>query len=381
MSRVKSLVLTAALIAVGAILPMAFHAIPKGGNIFLPMHIPVLLCGFICGPLLGLFAGVATPVISAFATGMPPMTVLPGMACELACYGFATGIFIRIIKTKYKPLNFYLSLIAAMLIGRAVSGFVNGVIISLGSYTFQAWLTASFALSLPGIVIQLLLIPQLLYALEKSGLFQPDVSDLWGVGSLKNVKRCKDYFNSVASSWDAKEKITPDRLSALMDFVGIEEGDRILDVGCGTGIIDALLIEKGASSVTALDVAEEMIKIASEKKPSPKIEYIAADFYSFEGKGYDKAVVFNAFPHFTDRAAFASKLASALKDGGTFAIIHSASPSVINSFHTGIKRISKRLRPATEESLVFNRYFDVVTIVDDGQSYLIKGVKKVYEAK
>ena len=263
MSRVKSLVLTAALIAVGVILPMAFHAIPKGGNIFLPMHIPVLLCGFICGPLLGLFAGVITPVISAFATGMPPMTVLPGMACELACYGFATGIFIRIIKTKYKPLNFYLSLIAAMLIGRAVSGFVNGVIISLGSYTFQAWLTASFALSLPGIVIQLLLIPQLLYALEKSGLFQPDVSDLWGVGSLKNVKRCKDYFNSVASSWDAKEKITPDRLSALMDFVGIEEGDRILDVGCGTGIIDALLIEKGASSVTALDVAEEMIKIAS----------------------------------------------------------------------------------------------------------------------
>ena len=198
MSRVKSLVLTAALIAVGVILPMAFHAIPKGGNIFLPMHIPVLLCGFICGPLLGLFAGVITPVISAFATGMPPMTVLPGMACELACYGFATGIFIRIIKTKYKPLNFYLSLIAAMLIGRAVSGFVNGVIISLGSYTFQAWLTASFALSLPGIVIQLLLIPQLLYALEKSGLFQPDVSDLWGVGSLKNVKRCKDYFNSVA---------------------------------------------------------------------------------------------------------------------------------------------------------------------------------------
>ena len=80
MSRVKSLVLTAALIAVGVILPMAFHAIPKGGNIFLPMHIPVLLCGFICGPLLGLFAGVITPVISAFATGMPPMTVLPGMA-------------------------------------------------------------------------------------------------------------------------------------------------------------------------------------------------------------------------------------------------------------------------------------------------------------
>lgn len=87
MQRVKSLVLTAVLIAVGIVLPMAFHAIPKGGNIFLPMHIPVLLCGFLCGPVLGAFAGVITPVLSSFATGMPPMTILPAMRRSLPSTG------------------------------------------------------------------------------------------------------------------------------------------------------------------------------------------------------------------------------------------------------------------------------------------------------
>lgn len=376
MQRVKSLVLTAVLIAVGIVLPMAFHAIPKGGNIFLPMHIPVLLCGFLCGPVLGTFAGVITPALSSFATGMPPMTILPAMAAELAVYGFATGILIRLIRTKYQPLNLYLALIVAMLCGRAVSGVVNGLILSVGKYSVQMWLTASFVLSWPGILIQLLLIPQLLFALEKAGIFVPDRRDLWGVGSLKNVRVCKSYFNAAAADWDSKGGVSPERLKQLVALSGVRAGERVLDVGCGTGVIDPVLLELGAAEVVAVDVADEMIAVARSKRKNPRVTYMALDFYGFHGREFDRVVVYNAFPHFMDRNAFAAKVAACLKEGGTFAVIHSASAAEINARHTGVKRISRRLRPATEEAVAFRPFFEIEELADNENYYLIRGVRK-----
>ena len=87
----KQLVLAALCVALGVVLPVAFHSIPNAGSVLLPMHIPVLLCGLVCGPVYGLLSGILTPLLSSMITGMPPMAYLPGMLCELSAYGLAAG--------------------------------------------------------------------------------------------------------------------------------------------------------------------------------------------------------------------------------------------------------------------------------------------------
>lgn len=83
-NQTVNLVMTGLCIAIGIVLPMAFHSVPNAGSVILPMHIPVLLCGLICGPIYGLASGILTPALSSLLTQMPPMAYLPSMLCELA---------------------------------------------------------------------------------------------------------------------------------------------------------------------------------------------------------------------------------------------------------------------------------------------------------
>lgn len=168
MNRTKKLVITAFCAALCVVLPMAFHAIPNAGSVFLPMHIPALLCGFLCGWPYGLACGLLGPCLSSLITGMPPAAVLPAMACELAVYGAVTGVLFPRVKTPSQMANIYICLTAAMLCGRAASGALNALIFRAGSYSMEIWLAAAFTTALPGIAIQLVFIPMILTALERS---------------------------------------------------------------------------------------------------------------------------------------------------------------------------------------------------------------------
>ncbi len=170
MSVVKKSILTAVCVALCVVLPQAFHAIPNAGSIYLPMHIPVLLCGLICGGSYGLLCGLAGPVLSSLFTGMPPVAMLPSMMVECAVYGLVTGFMMRVVRTKRLYGDLYLSLSVAMLLGRVVSGVAKALIFSAGSYSVAAWATGSFVTSLPGIVIQLALLPTITVALMKARL-------------------------------------------------------------------------------------------------------------------------------------------------------------------------------------------------------------------
>lgn len=168
MNRTKQIVLAAMCIAIGVVLPQAFHAIPNAGSIILPMHIPVLLSGFICGPLFGAICGVITPLLSHLIFMMPPTPILLGMMCELAAYGLLTGLLSHVIKNTNKLAKIYCVLILSMLIGRVTYGILNSLIFRVGSYSLQMWLAAAFTTALPGILIQLVLIPAVLLALDKA---------------------------------------------------------------------------------------------------------------------------------------------------------------------------------------------------------------------
>ena len=169
-SKTRRLVLTALFIAIGVVLPQAFHAIPNAGSIFLPMHIPVLIAGFAVGPLFGAICGILTPILSHLIFGMPPAMMLAQMICELAVYGFMTGLLNSLIKIKNPVVKNYAVLILSMLSGRLAYGILNALIFKAGSYSLQAWLSAAFISALPGIAIQLILIPILVARLRKADL-------------------------------------------------------------------------------------------------------------------------------------------------------------------------------------------------------------------
>ena len=167
MTPVKRTVLAALCAALCVILPMAFHAVPDGGSIFLPMHIPVLICGMLCGWPYGFICGLLGPALSSLLTMMPPAAYLPAMMVECAVYGLVSGAMLLLVHTKNTRLDLYIALITAMLAGRVVSGIAKALIFSPG-ITIAYWITANFVTALPGIVIQLVLIPQLVNLLVKT---------------------------------------------------------------------------------------------------------------------------------------------------------------------------------------------------------------------
>lgn len=169
LSPVKKIILTALMIALCVVLPIAFHSIPNGGSIFLPMHIPVLLCGLVCGWGYGGLCGLVGPLLSSLLTGMPPAAILPGMMVECCVYGLVTGLMMRYVRTGKTTLDLYLSLVAAMLLGRVLSGIAKALIFTPGM-SLAAWAAASFVTAIPGIIIQLVLIPLVVLALTKAKL-------------------------------------------------------------------------------------------------------------------------------------------------------------------------------------------------------------------
>lgn len=169
MSHIKKIVLTAVCAALCVVVPMAFHSIPNAGSIFLPMHLPVLLCGMLCGWPFGLTCGLIGPLLSSLITAMPPAAALPGMLVECTVYGAVAGALLQHVNTKNRYADLYISLVPAMLLGRVLSGIVKTLILTPG-LSLAAWATASFVTSLPGIAIQLILLPILVIGLERARL-------------------------------------------------------------------------------------------------------------------------------------------------------------------------------------------------------------------
>ena len=170
MSNVKKSIITAVCIALCYVIPLMFHGIQNAGSIFCPMHIPVFICGLICGWQYGLLCGIAGPALSSALSGMPPVAILPSMMVELAAYGTAAGLMMKLVRTKSTYADLYISLIVAIVCGRVLAGLAKALIFARGSYSMSAWIAGSVGTSWPGTVIQLVFIPTIVFALMKSHL-------------------------------------------------------------------------------------------------------------------------------------------------------------------------------------------------------------------
>ena len=167
MERIRKIVLAGLMIALGIILPFMTGQIPQIGSMLLPMHIPVLLCGFICGWKYGLAVGFIVPLLRSMMFGMPPMMTAIAMAFELAAYGMMTGLLYKVLPGK--KVRVYLSLLIAMVAGRIVWGLVSLVIygVTNASFTWQIFIGGALLNAIPGIILQLIVVPVLVLAIEK----------------------------------------------------------------------------------------------------------------------------------------------------------------------------------------------------------------------
>jgi len=164
---IRNMVLTALFIAAGIMLPSFFHFLGAGAT-FLPMHLPVLVCGFVCGWQWGLLCGAVLPLLSSMLTGMPPLYPMAiSMVFELAAYGFLSGWLLP--RCSVRRGGLYLALIAAMLGGRLVSGAARLILFGLAGMPFgwQIFISGAFITGLPGILLQLALVPPLTVAIHK----------------------------------------------------------------------------------------------------------------------------------------------------------------------------------------------------------------------
>lgn len=165
--KVRYLIYTSLFIAIAIALAQIVKVLPIGtpGSVLLPMHIPILLCGFICGKRYGLLAGILTPLIAFLVSGMPVIFPIGiSMMLELGTYGFVAGY-----TYKTYNLNPYISLLVSMLLGRIVFGIVAAILYGFANFDFglQMFIQAAFIVALPGILIQLIVVIPLVKAIEK----------------------------------------------------------------------------------------------------------------------------------------------------------------------------------------------------------------------
>lgn len=163
-NKTKELVIGGLLLATGILLPMIFHMFGMTGPIALPMHIPVLIGGFLLSPALALSLGIITPVISGLLTGMPvmfPMSII--MAFELGTYGLVASLATR--KLRLSPLP---ALIISMIFGRIAAAISVALLVQLFGVKMNPiiYIKGAIITGIPGIIIQIIIIPSLIYAIN-----------------------------------------------------------------------------------------------------------------------------------------------------------------------------------------------------------------------
>ena len=169
-NSIRKMVLSAMFLALAYVMPFLTGQIPEIGSMLCPMHIPVLLCGFICGGPWGLLVGFLAPLLRSVTLGMPPLfPTAVCMAFELATYGLVAGLLYRLLPKK--KASVYGALLLAMVAGRVVWGIMMAICMGVtgGKFGFGAFIAGAVTNAIPGIIVQIILIPILVIALEKAG--------------------------------------------------------------------------------------------------------------------------------------------------------------------------------------------------------------------
>ena len=191
-----------------------------------------------------------------------------------------------------------------------------------------------------------------------------------------NKEVIKQFFNDFAPRWDDEPICEKNILDIILDNAGIVKGVNVLDIACGTGVLFPYYLERNVSSITAVDLSPEMVKIAKNKFPQVNVICGDAEEIAFENK-FDCIMIYNAFPHFPNPNALIENLSKALKSGGRFTIAHGMSKTELDAIHKkSAGMVSNILPECAELAQILKPYFNVDITISNEKMYLVTGTKR-----
>lgn len=186
------------------------------------------------------------------------------------------------------------------------------------------------------------------------------------------------FFNHCAPDWDAEMIRNDETITTILDYAGVQAGKDILDVACGTGVLIPDYLDRSVRSVTAIDIAPEMVRIAKEKFHQENVQVVCGDVEAFEFvRKYDCIVVYNAFPHFSEPDHLIKVLASHLKPGGLLTVAHGMSREEIDRRHSeSADRVSCGLMHEDDLADIFEKYLKVTVKISNENMYMVAGIMR-----
>lgn len=180
------------------------------------------------------------------------------------------------------------------------------------------------------------------------------------------------FFNTLAPKWDEICHHDSAKINTLLQLVEIQEHARILDVGCGTGVLETYLLQYNPKEIVGVDLAAEMIKLARDKYKEENILFKCMDVMEIVDEKYDYIIIYSAFPHFKQPKELVAHLQKLLNPQGKLVICHSQGRDILNRHHSEqASEVSSMLLPAREVAEMVEAYLNVEVIVDNEGFYMV----------
>lgn len=193
-----------------------------------------------------------------------------------------------------------------------------------------------------------------------------------------DTKDVIEFFDRLAPTWDAGMVRNEAVIETILELAGIKAGLAVLDVASGTGVLIPDYLSRGVAAVTAVDISSGMARIAAEKfAGEDRVKVLCLDAQIMDlGQSFDRILIYNAFPHFSEPGKLLLNLSRHLKTGGRLTVAHGMSRERINAHHRGgASHVSNGLMPAQELAVLFAPWSTVDRIISDDNMYLVSGTK------
>lgn len=189
------------------------------------------------------------------------------------------------------------------------------------------------------------------------------------------------YFDERAATWNEQAEPAGPKHLMIAQLAGVREGSRVLDVGCGTGIMERAYLELGAASIVGLDLSEAMLACARDtfaNVPDERLRFECRDILDYASdEPFDTVVIYNAYPHILDKDALVEATASLLVSGGRFLVAHGMSRETLNAHHANVPAdVTSDLLPEQEAALDWQDAFDIDMMADTPFTYFFGGSKR-----
>lgn len=185
-------------------------------------------------------------------------------------------------------------------------------------------------------------------------------------------RKVAEFFDRLSDGWDEKNVQNGEVIEKILDLAGIEAGTSVLDVGCGTGLLIPKYLERKTALVTAVDISRGMIAKAKAKYGKTGVLFLAADAAVYPyGRRFDRIVIYNAFPHFSDPPTLLAHLAQYLEEDGILTVAHGASRAVIDACHQSALEVSNALPDIDGLSRLLPDSLEVIRAISDGEKYVL----------